>query len=92
MVDDWYKGKACAYCQKPFHEIHWHDRQPALLGSDRNTAQWSEIPPEICPPFFRIFFPCAGIASSWKTTDVSIPNGWWIADGNAESRSWRDPI
>ena len=82
MVDDWYKGKACTYCQKPFHEIHWHDRQPDLLGPDRNTAQWSEIPPENLPSVFRISFQCAGIASSRKTTGVSIPNGWRIADGN----------
>jgi len=57
MVDDWYKGKACTYCQKPFHEIHWHDRQPALLGPDRNTAQWSEIPPENLPAVFQNFLP-----------------------------------
>ena len=55
MVEDWYKGKACAYCQKPFHEIHWHDRQPALLGPDRNTAQRSEIPPENLPAVFQNF-------------------------------------
>jgi hypothetical protein len=57
MVDNWYKGKSCAYCQKPFHEIHWHDRQPALLGPDRNTAQWSEIPPENLPAVFQNFLP-----------------------------------
>jgi hypothetical protein len=57
MVDNWYKGKSCAYCQKPFHEIHWHDRQPALLGPDRNTAQWSEIPPENLPVVFQNFLP-----------------------------------
>jgi hypothetical protein len=55
MVDDWYKGKSYAYCQKPFGEIHRHDRQPALLGSDRNTAQWSEIPPENWPAVFQNF-------------------------------------
>jgi len=57
MVDDWYKGKFCAYCQKPFHEIHWHDRQPALLGPDRNTARWSEIPAENLPAVFQNFLP-----------------------------------
>jgi hypothetical protein len=57
MVDDWYQGKFCAYCQKPFHEIHWHDRQPALLGPDRNTAQWSEIPAENLPAAFQNFLP-----------------------------------
>jgi hypothetical protein len=55
MVDDWYKGKSCAYCQKPFCEIHWLDRQPALRGPDRNTAQRSEIPPENWPYVFQNF-------------------------------------
>ncbi len=57
MVDEWYMGKSCAYCQKPFREIHWHDRQPALLGPDRNTAQWNEIPPENLPAVFQNFLP-----------------------------------
>lgn len=57
MVEDWYKGKSCAYCQKTFHEIHWHDRQPALLGPDRNTAQWNEIPAENLPMVFQNFLP-----------------------------------
>jgi hypothetical protein len=57
MVDKWYQGKSCAYCQRPFKDIHWHDHQPALLGPDRNIAQWGEIPPENLPVVFQNFLP-----------------------------------
>jgi hypothetical protein len=38
MVKEWYRGKSCAYCQRPLGEIHWHDRQPALLAPDRTSV------------------------------------------------------
>ena len=57
IVDDWYKGKSCAYCQKPFGEIHWHDRHPALLGPDRSVIQWNEVPPENLPQIFQNYLP-----------------------------------
>src|SRR5664279_5447244 len=57
IVDDWYKGKSCAYCQKPFGEIHWHDRHPALLGPDRSIVQWNEVPPENLPQIFQNYLP-----------------------------------
>lgn len=57
LVDDWYKGKSCAYCQKPFGEIHWHDRHPALLGPDRSIVQWNDVPPENLPQIFQNYLP-----------------------------------
>jgi len=57
LVDDWYKGKFCAYCQKPFGEIHWHDRHPALLGPDRSIVQWNEVPAENLPEVFQNSLP-----------------------------------
>ena len=57
LVDEWYKGKSCAYCQKPFGEIHWHDRHPALLGPDRSVVQWNEVPPENLPQIFQNYLP-----------------------------------
>jgi hypothetical protein len=57
MVDEWFDGKSCAYCQKPFGEIHWHDHQPALLGPDRSMVQWNEVPPENLPQIFRTYLP-----------------------------------
>jgi hypothetical protein len=56
-VTDWYRGKECAYCKRPFHEVHWHDRPPALLAPDRKTAQWNEISPEKLPVVFETYLP-----------------------------------
>jgi len=57
MVDQWYKGKACAYCQKPFTEIHWHDRHPALMAPDHACVQWNEVAPEKLPEIFESYLP-----------------------------------
>jgi hypothetical protein len=57
IVAEWYKGKSCAYCQKPFGQIHWHDRHPALLSPERIAKQWNEIPPEQLPGVFATHLP-----------------------------------
>ena len=57
IVEDWYKGKSCAYCQKPFTELHWHDRRPALLAPDRNCVQWNDVRAETLPEIFRTHLP-----------------------------------
>jgi hypothetical protein len=57
IVAEWYKGKSCAYCQKPFGEIHWHDRHPALLSPERIATQWNEIPAEKLPEVFERHLP-----------------------------------
>jgi hypothetical protein len=46
IINRWYQGQQCAYCHKPFEEIHWHDHPPALLSKERKTVQWNEIPAE----------------------------------------------
>ena len=46
IVNDWYAGKSCAYCHKPFGEIHWHDHPPAVIDRDRKTILWNEVPLE----------------------------------------------
>ncbi|HUL14852.1 MAG TPA: hypothetical protein VLV88_02565 [Terriglobales bacterium] len=56
-VTDWYRDKECAYCKRPFHEVHWHDRPPALISPDHKTAQWNEIPPEKLPEVFETYLP-----------------------------------
>jgi hypothetical protein len=57
IVAHWYNGKSCAYCQKPFTEIHWHDRHPALLSPERVATQWTEVPPEQLPVIFETYLP-----------------------------------
>jgi len=46
IITRWYQGQLCAYCHKPFEQIHWHDHPPALLSKERKTVQWNEIPAE----------------------------------------------
>lgn len=46
IVNRWYAGKKCAYCHKPFGEIHWHDHPPALVNENKQTLQWNEVPLE----------------------------------------------
>ncbi len=57
IVDQWYKGKSCAYCQKPFANIHWHDRHPALMAPDHTCVQWNEVAPEKLPEVFESYLP-----------------------------------
>lgn len=57
IVAAWYKGKSCAYCQKPFEDIHWHDRHPALLSPERIATQWNEVAPEQLPKIFETYLP-----------------------------------
>ena len=45
-VIDWYRGRSCAYCHQSFGELHWHDHRPALVGPDRKTVQWTDVPAE----------------------------------------------
>jgi hypothetical protein len=40
----WYRGKSCAYCNRPFEELHWIDHKPALLSREGKLVIWSEVP------------------------------------------------
>ena len=57
MVNNWYKGKTCAYCQKPFDELHWHNPAPALLGPNHTCVQWNEVRPEQLAQIFETYLP-----------------------------------
>ena len=56
-VSDWYRGRACVYCHKPFLELQWHDHRPALMSPDRKTVQWSEVAPEKLLELFETHLP-----------------------------------
>ena len=56
-VADWYRGRTCVYCRQPFGELHWHDHRPALMGPDRKTVQWSDLPAEKLPQVFETYRP-----------------------------------
>jgi hypothetical protein len=48
----WFEGKKCAYCGKPIQPLSHLDRRPAVVGSEKLTAQWDEIPAEKLPEAF----------------------------------------
>jgi len=57
IVQQWFRGRSCAYCQKPIEQIHWHDHRPALLGPDKKSVPWTELPPEELPDAFESHLP-----------------------------------
>ncbi len=46
ILTQWYQGKSCAFCRRPFAEIHWHDHKPALLAPAGEIFDWSRLQPE----------------------------------------------
>lgn len=46
IINQWYQGQECAYCHKPFAEIHWHDHPPALWDSGGKAFPWNQVPAE----------------------------------------------
>ena len=57
IVQQWYRGRSCAYCHKPIEQIHWHDHRPALLGPDNKTVPWNDVAPEKLPEVFATHSP-----------------------------------
>jgi hypothetical protein len=57
IAQQWFRGRSCAYCHKPIEQIHWHDHRPALLGPDKKTVQWTDVPPEKLPELFETQLP-----------------------------------
>ncbi len=49
VVENWYRGRTCAFCGNLFGEIHWLEHQSALLGPDGKTVMWDEVAPEALP-------------------------------------------
>ncbi|MGC2670542.1 MAG: hypothetical protein WA299_01655 [Candidatus Acidiferrum sp.] len=57
IVNRWYEGKECAYCHRPFGELHWDTHQPALMDAQRKTVLWREIPAEKLQETMRTHLP-----------------------------------
>jgi hypothetical protein len=81
IVTDWYKGKTCAYCQRPFTDFHWHEHHPAVLSPERVAKQWNEIPPEKLPEVFQTHLPVCWncfIAETYRkqNADRVVNRGW----------------
>lgn len=57
IVNHWYEGRECAFCHKPFGELHWDSHQPALVDEKRKTVLWKEIPAEKLQETMRTHLP-----------------------------------
>lgn len=44
VLEKWYRGKKCAFCERGFEEIQLIDHKPALLNPEGVTVEWSQIP------------------------------------------------
>lgn len=48
ILADWYLGRNCAFCGKPFGEINWHDHKPGLYDPQAKKAlEWTDVRPEL---------------------------------------------
>ena len=57
ILTGWYEDKHCVSCGKAFGDIHWLDKQPALLSPEGKTFEWSELAPEKVPEALATHFP-----------------------------------
>jgi len=42
----WYEGKSCAWCDRPFEQVQWDVRKPALLDANGLSLEWNAVPAE----------------------------------------------
>jgi len=46
IVSQWYEGKKCVLCHKPFTALHHLDHAPALRAPDHKTVEWKDVIPQ----------------------------------------------
>lgn len=44
VLEKWYRGKKCAFCQQRFQDISLVDHKPALLNPEGVTVEWRGVP------------------------------------------------
>jgi hypothetical protein len=57
ILKDWYRGRKCVSCGKPFGELHFLDHEPALLSPVGKTVEWSAVAPEEVAALLATHFP-----------------------------------
>jgi hypothetical protein len=57
IVANWYQGKSCLLCHKPFPKLHHLDHAPALFGPDHKSVEWKDVPPQKLPEIFATYQP-----------------------------------
>ena len=46
ILSNFYVGKACTVCARPFDRVAWHDHRPAIQRPDGLTVEWVAVPAE----------------------------------------------
>ena len=49
----WFAARTCVYCRRAIVETPFVRHDPALLGKDGRTIEWSQVPPENLPALFK---------------------------------------
>jgi hypothetical protein len=57
VLMQWYRGKTCAHCGKPFADVHWIDRKPALQSPEGLLPDWGKIQLEELPTVLDSYLP-----------------------------------
>ncbi|HSE50185.1 MAG TPA: hypothetical protein VLA96_13345 [Terriglobales bacterium] len=56
-VDNFYRGKHCAICRKPFLDVGWTEHLPAAIDDNGNTVTWDRVPVPQLPKFLTSHMP-----------------------------------
>jgi hypothetical protein len=46
ILTHWYQGKSCTWCGRPFDDVQWDVRKPALLDPSGVSLEWAAVLPE----------------------------------------------
>jgi len=58
LLADFYEGRSCVFCRKPFGELRWGAHKPALLSPyDRRTFVCRDLPAEALPFALDTYLP-----------------------------------
>ena len=49
VLSEWYRGKSCICCGRPFAEIGWGQHKPCLMSPEQRIFEWQDIRPEKIP-------------------------------------------
>ena len=56
VLEKWYRGKKCAFCDREFEAVQLIDHKPALLNPEGVTMEWRRVPISAAPE----------VLSSWQ--------------------------
>jgi len=57
ILADWYAGKVCASCGRPFGEVKWNAVKPALRTADKVTVEWEQVAVAALPETLKTALP-----------------------------------